>query len=84
MKTMEFSRIEMHLTDSGGIQLEVYSPMQGVPIFLELSPDELMIFLVECTNKLQGAREIVIANKAQRDLERELRRVKDDTSAYKD
>lgn len=84
MKTMEFSRILLHLTDEGGIQLEVYSPMHGTPMYLELSPDELMIFLVECTNKLQGARDIVIANRAQRDLERELRRVKHDTPASED
>ncbi len=74
---MEFSTITLHLTDAGCIQLEVYSPIVGTPLVLEMSPDELMIFLVECTNKLQGARDIEILNRAQRDLLREQRKVKD-------
>jgi len=78
MKTMEFSRILLDITSTGDITLEVYTPEHGKPLMLELTPDELMVFLVECTNKLEDARDLVVLNRAARDLLREQRKVKHD------
>jgi hypothetical protein len=74
MKTRSFSQLVFEELPDGMCRLYAKSPgNNGVQI--ELSPDELEIFLVEIINSIEHARLIQVANKARRNLERELQKL---------
>lgn len=72
MKTMGFSVLKINHNDDGAI-LFASSPAQG-SVEIELTPDELMLFLVEVGNGLKDARSIELNKKIRKDLEKENRR----------
>ena len=72
MKTMSFGTIK--ITQEGGeCTLEVYSPRDGT-VCLSLSPDELLIFLMEMTNGLYDGRIGEVQRLIDYNLDKEKRR----------
>lgn len=73
MKTIAFSKVDLDITKQGDIVLQVKKP--GVPLVsLLLSPDELMVFLAEATNKMFEAKLEALARVAEKNLQRERRK----------
>ena len=73
MKTTGFCTVNVDYGDKGEIYLRVSSPLVG-EVDVEMSPDELMIFLVDVSNGLATGRLRELEEQIKRDLEREQRR----------
>jgi len=74
MKTMSFGTIKVE-HKGGECILEVYSPRDGT-VRLSISPDELLLFLVELSNGLYKGRLGEIKKLIEYNLEKEQRKVK--------
>jgi len=74
MKTMSFGKINIKYTEGdGGCIIEVSAPGQGA-VEVDLTADELMMFLVEVGNGLRDARAREVVKEVQRNLMKEERR----------
>ncbi len=75
MKTMGFSEIHLGVSEEGTASLFVKKPGEDL-LEVRMSHDELLVFLVECTNCLYDSSLKIEAHTARKDLERERRKVK--------
>jgi hypothetical protein len=73
MKTTSFGKINIRHEVDGEVILEVSSPSDGT-VSLSMTPDEVMLFLVEVGNGLALARRIELSEKIKRNQLRENRR----------
>lgn len=73
MKTMGFSDLVLQVSPGGIVSLFVKKPGEE-QMEIKMSHDELMVFLVECTNKLYESSQELLKVTAKRNLEREQRR----------
>ena len=73
MKTTSFGKINIRHEGGGEVILEVSSPSDGT-VSLSMTPDEVMLFLVEVGNGLALARRIELSEKIKRNQLREDRR----------
>ena len=73
MKTTSFGKINIRHEVDGEVILEVSSPSDGT-VSLSMTPDEVMLFLVEVGNGLALARRVELADKIKRNQLREDRR----------
>lgn len=73
MKTVGFCKLEVEVNEDGNALLKAYSPADG-EVAIALSGDELMLFLVEVSNKLAEVRAVEQEILERLTLERERRR----------
>ena len=73
MKTTSFGKINIRHEEGGEVILEVSSPSDGT-VSLSMTPDEVMLFLVEVGNGMAEARRVELADKIKRNQLREDRR----------
>lgn len=73
MKTISYGTITINHTKEGTAMLTVFSPVDGV-VTLEITPDELLMFMVEVSNGLTVSRDIEIKRQIERDILNETRK----------
>ena len=74
MKTRNFSTVNIDVVEDGTCYLNVYAPEDG-SVSVELSPDELLIFLVEVSNGLHSGRLMEVAKVIEKELQKEQRKM---------
>lgn len=73
MKTLRFGRLNVKQIGGGEVVLVAASPGQG-KVEVQLTPDELMIFMTEVSNELAVSRDVELRLRIQKDLEYEQKR----------
>ena len=73
MKTRSYSKLELEELESGMCILSAYTPGEG-RVSVELSPDELEIFLVAILNSIERGREAISTATVKKNLEKERRK----------
>ena len=73
MKTVGFCRLEVEVREDSTATLTAYSPTDGT-VTIDLTGDELMLFLVEVGNRLADVRAVEKEIQERLALEKEKRR----------
>jgi uncharacterized SAM-dependent methyltransferase len=74
MKTRGFSRLTFEELPDGTCRLYVFAP-GALGVNIEMSPDELEIFLTDVINAMHKGRLVKVANRIKKDLEREQKKL---------